>query len=206
MSLLKETYLELVLNYSKDTLLNNQLWDEIELNYSHKKRYYHNLSHLDNLLTQLQEIKYKIYDCNSILFSLYYHDIIYNPIKSNNEAKSADLAVNRMNELNVEAKIVEKCKSQILATKLHIESVDVDTNYFTDADLCILGQDWDMYFQYSKDIRKEYALYPNFIYNAGRKKALNHFLNMPRIYKTEVFFEKFENQAKRNIEREIELL
>jgi predicted metal-dependent HD superfamily phosphohydrolase len=140
------------------------------------------------------------------LFTLYYHDIIYNSLKSDNEEKSAELAEKRMKQIFVSNDTLELCKKQILATKSHIKSTDSDTNYFTDADLSILGQDWDAYSSYYKNVRKEYSIYPDFVYNPGRKKVLNHFLSMDRIFKTAFFYNRFEIQAKRNLQKEMELL
>src|SRR5690606_36924476 len=135
----------------------------------------------------------------TILFTLYYHDIIYNPLKSDNEEKSAALAEKRMKQISVSFDTINQCKKQILATKGHNKSIDSDTNYFTDADLSILGQPWETYSIYYKNIRKEYSIYPDFVYNTGRKKVIRHFLAMERIFKTDFFFNKFETQAKRNL-------
>ena len=75
-----------------------------------------------------------------------------------------------------------------------------------DFDLQILGRSWDIYEMYYKQIRKEYRIYPNFMYHPGRKKVLQHFLAKEVIYQTETFRTKYEKQARENIEREIELL
>lgn len=204
--MLKNTFLNLLATYSNDNSLNILLWKEIVESYSDKKRYYHTLEHLESLLIQLTKIKTEINHWDTILFTLFYHDIIYNSLKSNNEEKSAELAIKRMKQLLVPTKIIENCYSQILATKSHKTSEDSDTNYFIDADLSILGQDWEVYTQYYKNVRKEYAIYPNMIYNSGRKKALQHFLRMENIFKTEYFYLKFEETARINIQRETELL
>jgi predicted metal-dependent HD superfamily phosphohydrolase len=90
-----------------------------------------------------------------------------------------------------------------MATKGHAISEDADTNYFTDADLAILGSNNDEYLQYVKSIRKEYKFYPDFVYNPGRKKVLEHFIQMPRIYKTDYFYNKYEEPARKNIIDEI---
>ena len=37
-------------------------------------------------------------------------------------------------------------------------------------------------------------------------KALQHFLTMENIFKTEYFYQKFEETARKNIQKEIELL
>lgn len=203
MTELKGTFIELLKNYTEDSLIINELWTEIEKNYSSKRRYYHTLKHLENLLAQLTEVKDEILHWKTILFSLYYHDIVYNSLKSDNEEKSAELAERRMKQISVPHVAVELCKKQILATKSHQKSTDSDTNYFTDADLSVLGQPWEIYLLYYKNVRKEYGIYPDQIYNPGRKKVLKHFLSMKRIFKTEYFYKKFERQAKENLTREL---
>ncbi len=204
--MLKETFIKLIGNYTADEKLVMQLWNEIEANYSGKKRHYHTLNHLENLLQQLLNVKDQIKDWDTILFTLYYHDIIYNPLKTTNEEKSAAFAENRMQVIDVPKPIVGNCVQQILATKKHLLSTDNDTNIFTDADLGILGRPWEVYEKYYKQVRKEYALYPDLIYNPGRKKVLQHFLQMQQIFKTDYFFELFEAQAKANIAIELRLL
>ena len=151
-------------------------------------------------------MKTEINSWNTILFTLFYHDVIYNSLKSNNEEKSAEFAIKRMQLLSVPEEIIKRCGNQILATKHHKVSEDTDTNYFTDADLAILGSNWETYEQYYKNVRKEYAVYPSLVYNPGRKKALKHFLTMDNIFKTEYFHQKFEKAARENIQREIDLL
>ena len=174
--MLKETFIELLTKYTDNDSLKKELWTEIEKNYSSKKRHYHTLEHLDNLLSQLTDVKSEIQNWEIILFTLFYHDIIYNSIKSDNEEKSAEFTENRMKQISVSNDKIELCKEQILATKSHIKSTDSDTNYFTDADLSVLGQNWETYLLYCKNVRKEYSIYPTLVYNPGRKKVLNHFL------------------------------
>lgn len=154
--MLKETFIELLTKFTDDICLTNKFWTEIEENYSDKKRYYHTLTHLDNLQNQLCEVKDKITNWESILFTLYYHDIVYNALKSDNEEKSAELAELRMKQINVPTEIIENCKSQILATKTHQDNSDIDTNLFIDADLSILGQDIETYKVYFQNVRQEY--------------------------------------------------
>jgi predicted metal-dependent HD superfamily phosphohydrolase len=108
-----------------------------------------------------------------------------------------------MKQIGVPQSFVEKCKKQILATKDHEMSASSDTNYFTDADLSVLGQPWDVYSTYINSIRKEYAVYPDVLYKPGRRKVVQHFLNMDQIYKTPYFHEKFESHARENLHREL---
>ncbi|MFZ4798650.1 MAG: hypothetical protein ACOYMA_14220 [Bacteroidia bacterium] len=203
---MKEIFVKLLLNYTNNIGVINELWTEIELNYSSKNRHYHSLSHLENLFTQLSEIKDEIQNWEAILFTLFYHDIVYNSQGLDNEEKSAELAELRMRQIAVDDDTMALCKAQILATKSHLKSTHSDTNYFTDADLSVLGQSWDIYSLYANNVRKEYSIYADLIYNPGRQKVLNHFLSLESIFKTDFFYHKFEKQAKQNLQREIEML
>jgi len=204
--MLKTTFIDLISKYTNDDRLITELWAEIEQKYTAKQRHYHTVTHLQSLLKQLIEIKDKIANWAPILFTMYYHDIIYDAQKGDNEEKSAELAEIRMKQLSVPDQFVIICKSQILATKNHLSDRDSDTNYFTDADLSILGQALEDYTIYYQNIRKEYAVYPDLIYKSGREKVLQHFLMMERTYKTDYFYHKFEHQAKKNLQFELEHL
>jgi predicted metal-dependent HD superfamily phosphohydrolase len=203
---LNETFQQLTAIYNSEVHLTDELWSEIENSYSHQGRYYHTLRHLENMFSELSHVKTNIKDWNTILFALFYHDIVYKPTSNLNEEKSAELAEARLSEIAYPEEQIKKCKRAILATKTHIESADTDINYFTDADLCILGQSWENYSAYARNVRKEYSIYPDFIYNRGRKKVLNHLLGMKRVFKTDFFFAKFEEKAKANLICERNLL
>ncbi len=201
--MLEEIFIELTQFYKADQALAQRLWIEIEEKHGESHRAYHNLSHLENLYKELLPLKDQVNNWNIILLGMFYHDAIYNPRKSNNEEKSAELAKQRMTELKVPEDQIKKCYQLILATKSHDQSKDDDINLFTDADLSILGYPWEDYEAYTRQIRKEYSIYPNFLYKNGRKKVLKHFLEMDRLFKTDYFSKKYESQARNNLENEL---
>lgn len=204
--MLKELFLSLTGRYSSDVKLTQQLWLEIEKNYTGKKRHYHNLHHLENLVEELSGIKELIHDWDAVMLAIFYHDVIYKAHRKDNEEQSAVLATKHLQQLNCNSYIIDRVNQLILATKSHQLSDDADVNYFTDADLSILGKDWGTYHDYCSNVRKEYAIYPDMLYKPGRKKALQHFLSMERIFKTDHFYNKYETAARKNIEREISML
>lgn len=197
---------DLISKYSNNEKLILDYWKEIEKSYSQKSRKYHNLSHLENMILELENVKKEISDYNVMLFSVFYHDIIYKATAKDNEEKSAEIAKTRLEKLNISDDRISKIYNQILATKSHKRSDDSDTNFLLDADLAILGKDWKVYENYIHQIRKEYAIYPDFLYNSGRKKALTHFLEFDEIFKTNYFKEKYEKIARENIQKEISML
>ena len=204
--MLQETFKQLLLTYTNSEKLCNDYWNEIEKHYSANKRYYHNFLHLENMLQQLLSCKEQISDWDTMLFALYYHDIIYNPTRKDNEERSAMTAAKRLSAIKYLPAKIALCSQHILATKSHTLSKNSDTNFFTDADLSILGAANETYFIYTKQIRKEYSIYPDFMYKPGRRKVLQLFLEMERIYKTDHFFNKYEQQAKENISDELKAL
>ena len=193
-------------SFTSDDRLIKTFWDEIKSSYSQSGRHYHNLSHLDNLLSELTPFKGEIQDWQVIIFSIAYHDIIYNTLRKDNEEKSAKVAFERLSRLLATDQQRDKCFSQIIATKGHNISNDTDTNLFTDADLAILGSENNKYKLYSEMIRKEYKVYPDLVYKPGRRKVLEHFLKMRQIYKTISFRDKYEEQARVNLNNELQQL
>ena len=201
--MLTDIFLHLVKQYSADHELANNMWLEIFTKYSEPKRFYHKIEHIEAIVTELKEVKDRIEDWNTVLFSVFYHDIIYKASSNSNEEDSAKLAMQRLSEIKYPAEKIDKCAQLIIATKNHQFSEDADTNWLTDADVAILGQSPEIYQAYADNIREEYTLYPDFLYNSGRKKALQHFLQMDSIYKTEHFINKYEKQARINIQNEL---
>lgn len=203
---LKERFTDLCLTFSKDTDLINSFWQEIETKYSEKGRHYHDLLHLENMFRELETVKSNIEDFAAVSLSVFYHDIIYNASSKSNEEQSALYAENKLQQLGLDKNTVSKIAKQILATKAHEKSDSRDTNYLLDADLSILGKDLTEYLDYTRNIRREYSIYPDLLYKPGRKKVLRHFLELERIFKTNEFQEKYELQAKQNIASELKLL
>jgi predicted metal-dependent HD superfamily phosphohydrolase len=203
---LKEIWIELASKYSNDAELISQLWNEIESCYSSQARYYHNLLHLEYMFDKIYSCKLLISDLNAISFSIFYHDIVYNAQQPDNEEKSAELAMKRLEKLGVPENIAESCCLQILATKAHAQNTDVDTAILLDADLAILGDTPEVYMQYTSNIRKEYSIYTDEVYNKGRLKVLQHFLEMDRIFKTSFFFDSLELPSRENLKQEQSVL
>ncbi len=211
MNHLANIFTELISKYAKDENLIiplqeiRTLWSKISKAYSQKNRYYHNLSHIDTIYQQLSSVKNEIEDWDMVLFALFYHDYIYKVHKQDNEQKSALCAEKTLQTLGISTERISNCTAIILATKGHSVSEIKDINIFTDADLSILGFPQKKYIQYLKQVRKEYKMYPNLLYNPSRKKVLESFLDMKSIYKTDYFKDNFETQARENIQYEIGL-
>lgn len=200
---LKAYFHQLCLSFNNDNILADNLWFEIEKKYCEKGRFYHNLSHLENMFFELELVKDKILNFSTVSFSVFYHDVIYDATSKQNKEESAKFAQVRLTKLGLSETDIAEISKQILATKSHQPSESSDTNYLLDADLSVLGKKSAIYTEYTQNIRKEYSVYPNFLYKPGRRKVLKHFLELESIFKTEYFKQKYEVQARENIESEL---
>lgn len=184
--------------------------DEIErilAQYSAPGRYYHNTRHLGNLLTLQQQYAPLIVDNDSLLFAIFYHDLVHKATRHDNEEKSAQEALQFLKKIAYPKEKQQKVHAFIMATHGHKNPLaDPDLDYFLDFDLHILGASPSLYNAYTQQIRKEYTLYPAYFYKKGRRRVLKHFLGQTGIYRTAAFREKYEKKARENMEREMEML
>lgn len=196
-------------------------WTQIESAYS--GRAYHNLAHLREMLghyiAQLTNtvpvLQPRSATTPAALLSkkealwglaLIYHDIVYTASRRDNEAKSADLLVKDLLAIGASEEDSAYCHRLIMVTKSHqlLEGSDRSDALLIDLDLAVLARPADGYGAYAKAVRKEFKIYPNFLYKPGRKKALQHFLEQPVIYHLQESRDKWEAAARENIQREID--
>lgn len=183
----------------------------IATRYNETQRAYHSLRHIQQLFIQFDRITPHLYEPHLIALALYYHDVIYDPARSDNELKSAAYAVETLRHYLTD----EHCQyiyALIMMTATHQldELVDhqkrSDAAYLLDMDLSILGAQWCEYERYAQAIRQEYAHVSMVDYRIGRITVLEKLLAHPQLYLTEYYHERLETQARENIAREITLL
>lgn len=185
------------------------LWREILSAYTNTNRHYHTLEHLSDLFSQADQFSSQIEDFDTLELSIWYHDIIYQCLRKDNEEKSALFAKYRLEAINYPRQKLVRCYDQINATKKHElpeNSSDLDTALLLDFDLSILGSDWTVYEKYCDKIRKEYSIFPTFLYNRGRKKVLKQLLGRPQLYFTNYYVEQYEEKARKNLQKELVIL
>src|SRR3989337_1002948 len=98
---LKEQWIKLAGKYSNDAGLILLLFAEIETAYGSSDRHYHNLLHIDALLQLSNQYQEHLRDKEVVDFSIFYHDIIYRVVQSDNEIKSAAFAQKQLRELGL---------------------------------------------------------------------------------------------------------
>lgn len=172
--------------------------------YSAKSRYYHDLTHIEHMFEVANDVTNQIQDHDAMYFAIWFHDAIQK-LGRDNEALSAELAKKQLSALGVNKGVCEVVASLILSTAHRQEgALSNDASLLVDIDLGILGSERINYQAYSDLCRKEYKI-PDQIYCSGRRKVLKAFLSRNVIFNTPYFIERYERQARKNIQWELSL-
>ncbi|KAF7324652.1 hypothetical protein MKEN_00506700 [Mycena kentingensis (nom. inval.)] len=185
----------------------------LQTSYSEPQRHYHTLEHIQFMLdaftstTPVRPI---------IELAIWFHDYVYDPAKGGpwNERESIRVWEQFVEDSKSEgmmrikepvSALIEATISHNLPKTLPSSLSRADAAHFLDLDMGILAADSFSYDKYAQGIRKEYSLYNDVDYCAGRTKVLHNFLSRDRIFLAENT-EELERRARENIRNEIERL
>lgn len=179
-----------------------KLFIDLKAAYSHKSRHYHDCAHIAALLNEFRKLKHLAERPAEIEMAIWFHDAVYEAMRSDNEEASARWAKAYLSEAGAEPDAIDRINQIIIATKTH--QVDfADGQLMVDLDLGILGTDPETFEAYDRAIRKEYALIPGPLYRGRRAKVLASFLERDAIFKTPEVHARLEAQARDNLSRKI---
>ncbi|WP_262689409.1 HD domain-containing protein [Kordiimonas aestuarii] len=166
---------------------------------SEPQRFYHTLEHVDELLTLATDAGI---DSPWLDAAIWFHDAVYTPGDGDNEAASARLATRTMARLSLTDDAQAHVITAIHASKDH-KSTDPDVMAFLDLDMAILGSPPGRYIRYAADVRREFGHISDWRFGMGRKQFLKGCLKRKHIYLTPWFHERFEAQARANMQAEL---
>lgn len=191
----------------------NRVEKDIWFHYNEPHRHYHNVDHVIHCLKEFQEARHLAENPNVVEFSLFEHDVIYDPrdVNGGNEGLSAELAVEHCRELGFPEVFAEKVSKFVRATAHlstnHVYGSNRDIDLILDIDLAILGQSEEIFEEYNKGIEKEYSWvkekYGEEFYRERRAKVLEKFLKKKPLYLTDHFRDKYEEKAKENLHMKV---
>jgi predicted metal-dependent HD superfamily phosphohydrolase len=200
---LEADWLKLVGLWGCPTEAGRRTFADLAARYAEPARHYHNLDHVRAVLEAIIFLDRRADDQPALRFAAWFHDAVYDPRAGDNEEKSASLAENVLDSLEVPKAVRSETARLILLTKTHLAGADdLAGQVLVDADLAILGAAEEAYDCYAGAIRREYAWVSEEQYRTGRCQVLERFLQRPRIYATKEAFERWEEQARRNLRRE----
>jgi predicted metal-dependent HD superfamily phosphohydrolase len=90
-----------------------------------------------------------------------------------------------------------------MCTRHAAEPVGIDAQVLVDADLSILGVQPARFQEYEAQVRSEYAWVPDTMFRTTRAKILKELLGRSHLYSTAHFRERYEAQARRNLQHSL---
>ena len=181
--------------------------------YNYPPRSYHTLAHIAWCLDLLREFfpeeKKRPAWYDRVELALWFHDIVYDAHRKDNEDRSARILIGCGAMLGLDPTLTDSAAFDVRATT-HSWPIDhtwpIPTQWVLDLDLASLGFAPEVFDKNSDQIREEFSFVPDDKFYAGRKIALQGFYERPRIYLTNECFARFEAQARANLKRAIEAL
>lgn len=165
----------------------------------YKGRPYHNWAHIERCLNFFNK-RLNRYITPELLFSVVYHDAVYDPSSRTNEEDS--VAVAKLDLSGMELNL-NRVSDIILATKHNHNNDfadDVEIQCMLDVDLSILGANADEYIDYSNKIREEYSYVDPAHYSVARVDFLQKMISRKTIFH---HLSELESQARENLYEEI---
>jgi len=176
--------------------------------YAEPHRRYHDLAHIEACLADLaaaeglSDLERRILE-----FAIWWHDAVHDPARSDNEARSAELAERDLAEFGEDAEVRREVGRLIGLTKGHqVAPGDRLGALMVSIDLAILAARPGDYDAYARAIREEYAHVPETAFRAGRAAVLRRLLDREAIFPNPGFRARFEARARANLERELKAL
>ena len=174
-----------------------EVWPAIVAAYGEPWRHYHTLDHIAAVVAEFLPLRDRFEDPDAALLALFFHDIVYDPARSDNEERSAD-ALSAV----LTGSTADLACAHILATKKH-EACTADAALVVDIDMAILAAPWPDYLRYAENVAREYLpVYGIEAYAAGRCEMFLKPVQDRRVFLTEVFAPR-EAAAQRNIRDEL---
>lgn len=180
---------------------------QLQTAYQEPHRRYHGLAHIEDCLARLAGVEGLTPEERRMLeLALWWHDAVYDPLRADNEARSAELASSDLQTLGESPSVRAEIARLIRLTAGHqVEPGDRLGAILVSIDLSILGAAPPEYDRYAQAIREEYAQVPDTLYRAGRAAILRRFLQRA-IFPDPGFAARLEAPARANIERELATL
>lgn len=180
----------------------------LEARYAEAHRRYHGQAHIDACLDLLDAWPSLSDAERRVLgWAIWWHDAIYDPTASDNEARSAELARRELPALGASRGEAEEVARLIRLTAGHeVAQGDRLGAILVSIDLAILAEAPAAYDAYARAVREEYGHVPEPLWRAGRARVLQRFLDAPVIFPDPEFRAAREARARANLARELETL
>jgi predicted metal-dependent HD superfamily phosphohydrolase len=175
--------------------------------YGEPHRRYHTAVHLADVLDHVDELAGEAEDADAVRMAAWFHDAVYDPLRGDNEERSAVLAERILADTDLPPEVIAEVARLVRLTATHEpEAGDCNGAVLCDADLAILAAGPDRYAEYAAAVREEYSAVPDDVFREGRADVLRSLLGLPSLFRTGPGRDRWEAAARQNLRTELMLL
>lgn len=146
-------------------------------------------------------------DLGAVVAAAFFHDVIYEVTRSDNESASGQLADRALTELGWKSARCGHVVAMIEATATHdVDGADADTQVLLAADLAVLAAEPTRYADYVRSVRREYAHVSDADWQLGRSGVLRSLLERPNLYAPALQLHGWDDRARANMTAELAAL
>ena len=174
--------------------------------YRETHRHYHSLAHIEHCLRMFDQCRQLASDADALELAIWFHDVILQPGRRDNEARSAEWYLELSEGVHRE-ELRQAVYGLIMATLHDGSSLDhSDAIYMVDIDLSSFGLPWEDFLRDSQDLRAENPQVCDEEYHLNQTGFQRSLLARPRFFLSDFFFDRFEQQARSNLDRYFDYL
>jgi predicted metal-dependent HD superfamily phosphohydrolase len=188
-----------------DSPISRTEWAAVIAAWSEPHRRYHDLAHLAAVLGLVDELAGAAADPDAVRLAAWYHDVVYDPERGDNEQVSAERARAGLRGLVPDERLDEVVRLVLLTAGHDPARDDANGAVLCDADLAVLAAPPEAYAAYASAIRLEYGHLSDEEFTGGRIAVLEHLLALPELYRTEAA-QPWTETARANLTAELTLL
>jgi predicted metal-dependent HD superfamily phosphohydrolase len=181
-------------------------WAAVVAAWSEPHRRYHDLAHLAGVLGLVGELAGTAADPDAVRLAAWYHDVVYDPHRPDNEQVSAERARAGLRGLVPEERVEEVVRLVLLTAGHDPAPDDANGVVLCDADLAVLAGPPESYAAYASAVREEYGHLSDEEFTAGRIAVLEHLLALPALYRLPAVAAPWTPRARANLTAELTLL
>ena len=149
--------------------------EEILARWSEPHRAYHTIAHLADLFRLINiHVELTQREKDMLTLAAIFHDIIYNPRRTDNEAQSAALFLNSV-AMDKDSADIQEIAQIIRDTKDHVPSTHLSA-IFSHMDMDIVRRPYPELVQWEAGIRHEYSHVPGIAYIVVRARFLGQMM------------------------------
>lgn len=188
------------------------MWEQLRAQHAQPVRAYHHFGHAQAVLQHCAEVAAGPgwqQPAEAQLAALY-HDAIYVPGRSDNEARSAELAGRAISQWLPDAGIdIAAVATLITLTARHgnlvPSQVSADQALFLDCDMAILAAPWEVFCAYDRGIASEYrGVVPGWLFAWRRRAFLKALHKRSRIFLSAWGHARWDAGARANLSRRLQ--